>query len=232
MPPHELRAPNHYLASCEADLERGLGNGSPPAFLTETLAHLASPRVLDIGCGIGQSLLLLSAFGGASGVGMDVWEQALVTGRTFQQKHLPHASVNFVLGRAESLPFPNASFDVVLFRLALPYADNAQALTEVARVLAPKGIADLRIHHLRHYLWQFRQALFSLDFPSLSHALRVLVSGLLYHVTGRQPRLRGFTETFQTRWKLDKELARYGMVVVRELSDSTLYAPDFLIRKV
>ncbi len=235
MPLRRLEVPldmSAYLASCEADLKQRLAKSSPPDFLAETVAGLASPRLLDIGCGMGQSLLLLSAFRGFSGVGIDVSQQGLATGRAFREKHLPHAAVSFVLGRAESLPFPDASFDVVLFRLALPYADNAQALAEVARVLGPKGIADVRIHHLRYYLSQFRHALFSVDFFQLFHAVRVLAGGLLYHITGRQPRLRGFTETFQTRWKLDKELARHGMVVVRELPDSTPNAPDFLIRKV
>jgi SAM-dependent methyltransferase len=47
---------------------------------------------------------------------------------------------------AEHLPFDASSFDVVVSQYGLEYADLDQALTEVARVLAPGGI----LHWLAH----------------------------------------------------------------------------------
>lgn len=220
-----------YFRSCEEDLKRTLAAPVVPAHLAEAVADLELPRVLDIGCGIGQSLFVLAARCGASGIGLDVSQQAVNMGRAFQSRYLPHTEVDFIQGRAESLPFPGASFDVVLCRLALPYVDNPKSLAEIARVLKPRGVVVLRIHHLRYYLHQFRRGLFSFQFLSLVHALRVLIGGLVYHVTGRQPRLRGLNETFQTRWQLAKDLAKSGLTVVRELPDSTPNAPDFLIHK-
>jgi demethylmenaquinone methyltransferase/2-methoxy-6-polyprenyl-1,4-benzoquinol methylase len=48
--------------------------------------------------------------------------------------------VAFVLGRAERLPFPDASFDGLSFTYLLRYVDDPQAtLAELARVLRPGG---------------------------------------------------------------------------------------------
>ncbi len=50
-----------YLTACEVDLNRALAERILPEHLAEAVAQLESPRVLDIGCGIGQSLILLAA---------------------------------------------------------------------------------------------------------------------------------------------------------------------------
>jgi ubiquinone/menaquinone biosynthesis C-methylase UbiE len=48
-------------------------------------------------------------------------------------------NVSAVVGRVESMPFPNASFDVVLAMGVLEYADARTALAEISRVLRPDG---------------------------------------------------------------------------------------------
>ena len=58
-------------------------------------------------------------------------------------------AVELVDGRAESLPFPDASFDAVVSTLVLCSVDNpAAALAEVRRVLKPDGRLVL-IEHVR-----------------------------------------------------------------------------------
>ena len=49
----------------------------------------------------------------------------------------PHAG--FVIGRAERLPFPAGSFDLITAAGSLNYADFPSALAEIARVLTPDG---------------------------------------------------------------------------------------------
>jgi demethylmenaquinone methyltransferase/2-methoxy-6-polyprenyl-1,4-benzoquinol methylase len=58
------------------------------------------------------------------------------------------ARIHPVLGRAESLPFPDATFDAVTFTYLLRYVDDPPAtVRELARVLRPGGtLASLEFH--------------------------------------------------------------------------------------
>jgi hypothetical protein len=64
------------------------------------------------------------------------------------------------------------------------------------------------------------------------HAVRVLVSGAIFHLTGHQPSggllLR---ESFMTEWLLRKELGRAGLALDRELEQSDPLAPSYRIVK-
>lgn len=51
--------------------------------------------------------------------------------------------------RAESLPFPSASFDLVTSQYGLEYCDLTLAIPEVLRVRAPQGGVALVLHHSR-----------------------------------------------------------------------------------
>ena len=200
--------------------------------LLEMIANLKIDRVLDIGCGIGQMLYPFVAFKGALGVGLDEADQACLMGHDFYATHVPSARIRFVYGKAEKLPFSNASFDAVNYRLALPYMNNARAFDEIARVLRPGGILLLKIHHARYYLHDFWRGLISLRLLQTVHAGRVLAVGAIYHLTGSQPdtRLLG-KETFQTRWLLRRELAQRGFAIERERLDGTPRTPAFFISK-
>lgn len=198
----------------------------------EAVAGLAVSRVLDIGCGAGQELRPFVDGGRTLGVGIDVAPEVGIIGRELFARELPGSRVAYARAAAEHLPFAGASFDLVICRLALPYTDNALALSEVARVLRPGGALLLKYHHARYYGLKLRQALQARLFKSAVHACRVLVAGTLYHVTGAQPRgpLTG-RETFQTDWLLRRELRRSGLEIARVLPDSVPAAPSLLIRR-
>lgn len=198
----------------------------------EAVAGLDVGRVLDIGCGAGQELLPFATELGALCVGVDVTPEAGLAGRKLFAANAPSALVTFVRAAAELLPFEEGSFDVVVCRLALPYTDNARCLSEVARVLRPGGALLLKIHHARYYARKLRSGLREGQAASALHAARVLTAGLVYHLTGRQPRTRlPSRETFQTLALLRRELARRGLEIRRELRDSNPLTPSFLIHK-
>jgi SAM-dependent methyltransferase len=187
--------------------------------------------VLDVGCGVGQALYPLAVGQGAVGVGIDVSVLGPRLARDFYTTHLPDARVTFIRGKGESLPFPAESFDVVNCGLALPYMHNATAFAEVARVLRSGGIYLLKIHHARYYTDMVRRGVASLDVLSIFHGTRVLVAGMLYHLTRRQLRLKFLEETFQTEWLLRRELARHGLVLDRAQSRTNPSTPAYVICK-
>jgi hypothetical protein len=102
----------------------------------------------------------------------------------------------------------------------------------LARVLRPGGVLLLKIHHARYYAHKLREGLFAGQAASAVHAARVLAAGLVYQLTGQQPRTRlPSRETFQTLRLLRRELERHGLEIRRELRDSNPQTPSFLIVK-
>jgi ubiquinone/menaquinone biosynthesis C-methylase UbiE len=94
-------------------------------------------RVLDLGCGDGALTGVLADAAGASGtvIGVDVAEAALRRARA------RHPALTFTLAPIDgALPFDDGSFDVVWSSEVIEHvADTARWLSEVRRVLVPRG---------------------------------------------------------------------------------------------
>src|SRR6185503_6041802 len=84
-------------------------------------AHVLPPalprahRVLDIGCGAGQTLVAVYPDRVSFGLDMDI--EALKLGKSIAK------GVNFVCGKAEALPWPDGHFDIVIARVSLNYSN-------------------------------------------------------------------------------------------------------------
>jgi SAM-dependent methyltransferase len=94
-------------------------------------------RVLDVACGTGVLACTAAERVGARGsvVGLDANPQMLAVAR-----RKPAQNIEWIDGRAESLPFPDASFDAVVSQFGLMFFDDrVQALREMMRVLRPGG---------------------------------------------------------------------------------------------
>ena len=88
--------------------------------------------VLDVGCGEGRFCRMM-ADAGLKATGIDPTEALLDVARA---KGFAH----YVTGRAESLPFEGAAFDLVVFYLTLIDLEALeQAVQEAVRVLRPGG---------------------------------------------------------------------------------------------
>ncbi|HEX8145217.1 MAG TPA: class I SAM-dependent methyltransferase [Pyrinomonadaceae bacterium] len=201
--------------------------------LLDAVSGMEISRVLDVGCGAGQQLLPFVTDMGARGFGLDPARDVGIAARQLFDAHAPGARVAFVRGSAEQLPFSSGNFDLVICRLVLPYTDNVQTLSEIARVLKRGGALLLKILHPRFYLRQLGQGFAARDLVTIVYSVRVLYAGALYRLTGRQPtgRLTAAREVFQTEGMLRRELERQGLAIKGELPDSDAVTPSFLIIK-
>lgn len=95
-------------------------------------------RALDVGCGKGQFTKLLAVLF-ADVIGIDPRADWIAQDQSAARE--AGLSIDYREGVAESLPFPDATFDVVSFSNSLHhFAVFPEAITEARRVLVPGGL--------------------------------------------------------------------------------------------
>jgi ubiquinone/menaquinone biosynthesis C-methylase UbiE len=105
----------------------------------------AAPKLLEIGCGIGVDSIQLAKRGYAV-TAVDLTENALTVARQFAERR--GVSIDFRLGNAEGLDFPDQSFDAVYsFGVLHHTPDIERSVAEVHRVLRPGGTAYVMLYH-------------------------------------------------------------------------------------
>jgi SAM-dependent methyltransferase len=111
---------------------------TPPAAQLVKFAQVsAGRRVLDIACGTGV-VAITAALRGAKACGLDLTPTLLERGK--RNAEIAGVEVEFVEGDAEALPYPDASFDVVLSQFGHIFAPRpAVAISEMLRVLKRGG---------------------------------------------------------------------------------------------
>jgi ubiquinone/menaquinone biosynthesis C-methylase UbiE len=112
---------------------------------TATQVDINGKKVLEVSCGHGGGASYLTrTLHPASYTGLDL----NTVGIEFCRKRHNLPGLDFVQGNAESLPFPDQSFDAVInVEAAINYQDVPRFYAEVARVLRPDGhflYADIR----------------------------------------------------------------------------------------
>jgi arsenite methyltransferase len=133
-----------------------------PDGAVESFAGVANPwtmgrlspgeRVLDLGSGAGTDSLVAAQMVGEEGsvTGIDMTAEMLAKARSAATA-LGFANLEFVEGEAEHLPFPDASFDVVISNGVIDLIPDKDAVfAELHRVLTPGGrmqIADVTIQN-------------------------------------------------------------------------------------
>ena len=133
-----------------------------PETAVESFAGVANPwelgrldrgeRVLDLGCGAGTDTLVAAQMVGLEGrvVGIDMTSEMLAKARAATAE-LGATNVELLEAEAERLPFPDASFDVVISNGVIDLIPDKDAVfAEIYRVLAPGGriqVADVTIQN-------------------------------------------------------------------------------------
>jgi demethylmenaquinone methyltransferase / 2-methoxy-6-polyprenyl-1,4-benzoquinol methylase len=116
-----------------------------------------APRILDVACGTAGVAIQLARRSTAEIVGVDLTEAMLRQGRSNVAAAGLSPRVSLTVGRAQELPFPEASFDALTFTYLLRYVEDPQAtLTELARVVRPGGpVASLEFYVPPNPFWRF-----------------------------------------------------------------------------
>jgi arsenite methyltransferase len=106
-----------------------------------------SSHVLDVASGRGTSAIFLAQHFGCEVIGLDYGPQNVAQANDVAARQGLSARVRFEQADAESIPYPNSSFDAVVCECAFcTFPDKAKAADEFARVLRDTGrvgISDL-----------------------------------------------------------------------------------------
>ncbi len=159
------------------------------------------PHILDVGCGTGANLQMLSRFGVAEGVDVSVAALDFCRARGLAKVKQ---------GAAESLPYEDAAFDLVTGLDVVEHLDDDIAgLKEMRRVLRPGGRAVLFVpafmflwgvqddisHHRRRYTLpglkrKLREAGLTVErttYANLTFFAPILIGRLLMRLIGWRP---------------------------------------------
>ena len=116
------------------------------ALLIDAADPKAGERVLDVGCGTGVVARQVASRLGTSGAvtAVDLSPHMLAVANAASARD--GIVVDWRVGNAERLPFPERSFDLVLCQFALMFfTDKVAALSEMARVLRHAGRAVVSV---------------------------------------------------------------------------------------
>jgi len=109
-------------------------------FLVSRMAFRPGNLVLDVCTGTAGVAIEIAGHNNGRIVGLDVSHLMLEAGLRAVEKQSLDGRVQLIQGRAEHLPFPDETFDTVVFTYLLRYVQDPDAtVRELSRVLKPGG---------------------------------------------------------------------------------------------
>ncbi|MDQ6605747.1 MAG: class I SAM-dependent methyltransferase [Actinomycetota bacterium] len=202
---HARQSFHQYARSSVLALERGL------SVLGRELTSFE--RILDFGCGPGRVMRHLGPLAAGSQLhGVDVDPDSIA----WCAEHIGFAK--FVIGPHEPpLPYADGQFDLVYNHSVFTHIDERRQdlwLAELARVLAPGGIALLTVHSTRQWnqaLGYFGQAGEDVD----AYKVRLARDGILFISDDAyvgSPHPEWYHSTFHAPWYVHRHWARFFTV--------------------
>jgi demethylmenaquinone methyltransferase/2-methoxy-6-polyprenyl-1,4-benzoquinol methylase len=121
----------------------------------ERIVAAAPARVLDVATGTAGIAIQVVERSDAEVTGIDLSESMVRRGVVNVARSRVTPRVRLAVGRAEQLPFADATFDGLTFSYLLRYvADPAATLRELARVVKPGGtVTSIEFHVPRSAIW-------------------------------------------------------------------------------
>lgn len=176
--------------------------------------------ILDVAAGTAGVSIQLAERTDATVIGLDLTEQMLRRGQRNVARAGQAGRISLVAGRAEQLPFPDATFDALTFTYLLRYVADPQAtLAELARVVKPGGIvASLEFLAPPAPGWR---ALWWLYTRLVLPAAGLVTGGPQWYAVGRflGPSISGHYRRYPVSWTADAwRAAGLGEAGVRVMS--------------
>jgi SAM-dependent methyltransferase len=182
----------------------------------------AVSRILDLGCGSGQTIRNLSLPPEALCIGVDYSAEALAYGSVVSRGGPPHL---FCCASAYRLPLTSESFDLVISRASINYCHQETFLREALRVLRPGGLLFCRVEQI---WWDLNVLSQTKSILNGLYAARNLLWGKLFDLIGVQPFpggvLRG-SRAYVSRTRFQTTIRQLGGKVLR-FEDSS-HGPQF-----
>ena len=170
--------------------------------------------VLDLGCGIGQGLLVSRLKPEVFACGVDIDEAAVCYAKQLAPLH------HFVCAAAERLPLSDRFFDCVVSRVTLPFVHIPAALREIARVTKDGGHVWFTLHSWSMARRGLLKAIRQRSLKNTLFRVYVIANGICFHLIGKQfryPLRRRRCESFQTVRGMTRAMGRagFGQVTVQ-----------------
>jgi 2-polyprenyl-3-methyl-5-hydroxy-6-metoxy-1,4-benzoquinol methylase len=125
--PEQLAPQNVFAPTCLENL-----------YVLEQLGSLPGKRVLDIGCGQGDTSVFF-ALGGAEVHALDVSEKMVSVTTELAKRHGVSGRVHAEVCRVEDVKYADDYFDLIFADGVLHHLDMPQAVPSIVRVLKPGG---------------------------------------------------------------------------------------------
>ncbi len=109
-------------------------------FAAVTSMDFVGKRILEIGCGSGEISAWFALHGASDVLGVDISEESIRIAHERKRANALRENVTFIACAGESVPKPDASFDIIFINVALHHLELEHALREFLRLLSPGGV--------------------------------------------------------------------------------------------
>lgn len=130
--------------AAEVGLTKHIGESEATIELL-SLCHIKKDKhLLDVGCGVGVTPVMIARKYGCRMTGVDISEGMVVRSRERASRAQLTDKVEFLVADAQDLPFSDNSFDAVITESVTAFPENKQkAVNEYVRVTKPGGYVGL-----------------------------------------------------------------------------------------